>query len=151
MQLLEKEKLLKEQESLKIQREKEQSNFSKPSVEDGGEKSSPLTSSSHIITNPISPLSLQQPVSNNPVSDMDSNSQFSPPAHPSSSSHQDSQNECEKQATAVVVNADLKRAQSIQEMREKERRRREEIAGKIDMTEQHKLIAQFEQNFAPPS
>jgi hypothetical protein len=38
-------------------------------------------------------------------------------------------------------------------MREKERRRREEMAGKskIDMNEQHKLMAQFEQNLIPPS
>jgi hypothetical protein len=42
--------------------------------------------------------------------------------------------------------SDIKRLQSMQEMRENERRRREDIAGKIDMYEQHKLMAQFEQN-----
>jgi len=41
---------------------------------------------------------------------------------------------------------------SIQEMREKERKRREEMATKMpDMGEQHKLMAQFEQNLMPPS
>jgi hypothetical protein len=44
---------------------------------------------------------------------------------------------------------DLKRTQSIQEMREMEKRRREEIAGKIDMNEQHTLMSQFEQSFMP--
>lgn len=37
--------------------------------------------------------------------------------------------------------------QSIQEMREQEKRRREETAGKIDMNEQQKLMTLFEQNF----
>lgn len=65
--------------------------------------------------------------------------QFSPPQQAAS--------------TPVVENdAALKRVQSIQEMRENERRKREELAGnKIDMTEQHKLIAQFEKNLMPPS
>lgn len=154
----------REQESLKAQREKDQI---KSSLEEN--KPSPGSISSH----PISPLSIQQPVSNNPISDMDSNSQFSPQAPPSSSSHQDSLAKSDaiisenSQPAAVLNSASnppatvpevaapvpdaVKRAQSIQEMREKERRRREEIAGKIDMTEQHKLISQFEQNFAPPS
>jgi len=43
--------------------------------------------------------------------------------------------------------ADLKRVQSIQEMREQEKRRREEIAGKIDMNEQNALMSQFEKNY----
>ncbi len=127
-------------------------------------KPSPASISS---ANPISPLSIQQPVSNNPLSDVDSNSQFSPQAPPSSSSHQDSMaaksdviSECDKNSNMMASPQQqqpasgqpdlIKRTQSIQEMREKERRRREEIAGKIDMTEQHKLISQFEQNFAPP-
>lgn len=89
---------------------------------------------------------------------MDSNSQFSPQAPPSSSSHQDSLaksdvTESEKSTAPAAGGAGdaARRAQSIQEMREKERRRREMEAGKIDMSEQHKLISQFEQNFAPPS
>ena len=39
------------------------------------------------------------------------------------------------------------RTQSIQELRELEKKRREEIAGKIDMSEQHALMSQFEQQF----
>lgn len=165
MQLLEKEKMLREQESIKAQREKDHLK-STSHLDDN--KPSPASISS---ANPISPLSFQQPASNNPLSDLDSNSQFSPQAPPSSSSHQENSQQAKsdlvfesdknnsntltspsqlQQQPAVVVHADIKRTQSIQEMRDKERRRREEIAGKIDMTEQHKLISQFEQNFAPP-
>lgn len=39
-----------------------------------------------------------------------------------------------------------KRLQAIQEMKEQEKRKREEIAGKIDMNEQHALMFEFEQN-----
>lgn len=63
---------------------------------------------------------------------------FSPPAAPSSVAPAPASSDDSQQ---------VKRTMSIQEMREKERRRRaEELAGKIDMNEQHKLIAQFEQN-----
>ncbi len=111
-------------------------------------KPSPSSSSNQ---QPISPYQVQQnsvPASN--TSDFDSNSQLSPPPLPAST--QDSVLPIKKEETSSS-GADLKRAQSIQEMREKERRRREEMAGKskIDMNEQHKLMAQFEQNLIPPS
>lgn len=94
-------------------------------------------------TNPISPPSLTTTT----TSDLDSNSQMSPPVAspppppplnpPSQATDQDSE---------------LKRSMSIQEMREKARKKREEIANKMtDMSEQHQLMAQFEQNLMPPS
>ena len=84
-------------------------------------------------------------VSNEQLSaaDSNSNSQFSPPSGPPPPT---------PAAVDEAAVQNLKRTQSIQEMREKERRKREELAGnKIDMTEQHKLIAQFEKNLMPPS
>lgn len=145
MQLLEKEKMLREQETLKAQREKDQL---KPTVNLDDNKPSPAASLSN---QPISPVSINNPIS----SDLDSNSQLSPQQQPQSTEpdvEEPAKQEAEQQAAqpAAAASDAIKRVQSIQEMREKERRRREEIAGKIDMTEQHKLISQFEQNFAPP-
>jgi hypothetical protein len=88
------------------------------------------TASTAIVSNELS------------AADSNSNSQLSPPSLPAPP----------PVAVDDAAALNLKRTQSIQEMREKERRKREELAGnKIDMTEQHKLIAQFEKNLMPPS
>lgn len=104
---------------------------------------------------PMSPLNQQQhsnmsaPLSMS--SDIDSNSQFSPPPAvlhsiaPATSTT--------TTTTAIGDNSnsstEIKRNVSIQEMREIERRKREEKAGKINMNEQHTLFAQFEQELKP--
>lgn len=91
-------------------------------------------------TNPISPPSLTTTT----TSDLDSNSQMSPPVASPPPLHPPSQ--------ATDQDSELKRSMSIQEMREKARKKREEMANKMtDMSEQHNLMAQFEQNLMPPS
>jgi hypothetical protein len=132
---------LREQENLKSQKEQTASS-TQSNIEN---RSSPM--------NPISPMNHQP--SSVPNSDIDSNSQFSPPSPstlPQANNGSTTSNQITKGSSSNDASSDeLKRAQSIREMREKERRRREEIAGQIDMNEQHKLMAQFEQNLMPPS
>jgi hypothetical protein len=82
----------------------------------------------------------QQPIGSATTSN-DNNNPLTPPTADTSSPSSSSTT-----TTTAPVNTELKRVQSIQEMREKEKRRREEIAGKIDMNEQFKLMSQFEQN-----
>ena len=145
-----KERILREQANLQSQREKEL----KAQMDDTSRPSPQPV----LPQQPISPLNQQQhsnmsaPLSNSSV-DLDSNSQFSPPppppppapAAPVPVGAADSSS-APPPATTAPASDTIKRVQSIQELREQERRRREEIAGKIDMNEQHKLFAQFEQN-----
>ena len=47
--------------------------------------------------------------------------------------------------------SEINRSMSVQEMRESEKRRREQTAGNIDLEEQRNLMTLFEQNFTAPN
>jgi hypothetical protein len=114
--------LLKEQE-LQKQKQDEQSKLQQPksSAQNTSAKSSPQ-STTVLNTPPSTEL-------------------FNAPQAPT----QPSAKETSPTQTPTLTD-EQKRLQAIQEMKEQEKRKREEIAGKIDMNEQHALMYQFEQN-----